>query len=85
MRVSGTPPAIEELCCRKGGCAVAYTLYSDDPLSMHGSETSLDVMRRMGIAKIEGDHQLHVTKIYYWKGPALGWLEADTMAQRKAL
>ena len=71
--------------CVRQACKCNYTLRSNDPPSMYGKEKNTDVMGRMGIEKVSEDHPIHATKTYYWKGPKLGWLEADTEAQRKAL
>jgi hypothetical protein len=83
--VEGNPPAIGKIDCPKRDCATSYMLRSNDPLSMYGNETSVDAMRRMGVATVEGGHPVHATRTYYWKGPEVGWLEADSEAQRKAL
>ncbi len=81
----GMPPAIEQIRCTKAGCEISYTIYSNEPVSVYGVEKSTDLMRRMAVARIEGQHSFHGTKEFYWKGPALGWCESDTPEQRKKL
>ena len=71
--------------CNRDGCACSYTLRSSDPVSMFGKEKNTDVMGRMAFEKVRAEHPIHATKTYYWKGSELGWLAADTQAQRTAL
>jgi hypothetical protein len=81
----GLPRAVEQIRCTKYGCEISYTIYSNEPISMYGSEKSVDVMRRMAVERVEGGHSNHGTKEFYWKGPADGWCESDTPEQRKNL
>jgi hypothetical protein len=83
--VEGNPPAIGKIDCTQRDCATSYMLRSNDPLVMFGKEMSVDAMRRMGVATVKAAHPVHSTKTYFWKGPELGWLEADTEAQRGKL
>jgi hypothetical protein len=78
-------PALGTISCKRDGCTCSYTFRSNDPIFMIGKERNTDVMGRMAIEKVKQGHSIHATKTYYWKGPELGWLEADTEAQRKAL
>jgi hypothetical protein len=71
--------------CNRDGCACSYTLRSNDPVSMVGKEKNTDVMGRMAFATVRVEHPIHATKTYYWKGPELGWLAADTQVQRESL
>jgi hypothetical protein len=79
----GIPPAIAQVRCTN--CEISYTIYSNDPVSMHGTEKSTDVMRRMAMPRVVGGHSSHGTKEFYWKGPVDGWRESDTVDQRKEL
>ena len=42
-------------------------------------------MGRMAFETVRVEHPIHATKTYYWKGPELGWLAADTQVQRESL
>ena len=84
--ISGLPPVVEQVRCTKDDCKTSYTLHSDDSVSVYsGRGLSTEVMRKMAATKIEETHPSHSTVNYYWKGPDLGWREADTVNQRKAL
>jgi hypothetical protein len=80
-----------ELHCPVPECNVSYTLAynSEEALRMVGAERNDDRMRRTALEEIEGSHPTHFTNTYMWKavgnGPECRWMEADTMAARKAL
>jgi hypothetical protein len=80
----GLPLALEKIRCPLG-CGISYTIYSNDPISVHGAEKSVDAMRRMAAVKVERDHPNHSAKEFYWKGSEQGWCDSDAPEQRKKL
>ena len=82
-------PAKETIPCSDSDCEIAYTLsYTDGEnfVDVTGTgELNTVAMRRLAVALIEKEHPAHLTKTHLWKGRERGWLEADSMAARKAL
>jgi hypothetical protein len=78
------PLAIEQIRCPLA-CGASYTIYSSDPVTTRGTETSVDAMRRMAAAKVDRGHPDHCTKEFYWKGSEQGWCESDIAEQWKKL
>lgn len=83
--VEFNPAAIGKIDCPKRDCMTSYILRSDEPLVMCVNEKNIDVMKRWGVATVEGAHPAHTTGTYYWHGFGIGWREADTDAQGKEL
>jgi hypothetical protein len=80
LPVQNMMQAVGTIRCNRDGCACSYTLRSND-----GKEKNTDVMGRMAFETVRVEHPIHATKTYYWKGPELGWLAADTQVQRESL
>jgi hypothetical protein len=80
LPVQNMMQAVGTIRCNRDGCACSYTLRSND-----GKGKNTDVMGRIAFETVRVEHPIHATKTYYWKGPELGWLAADTQVQRESL
>ena len=86
---SNLPPR-EVIRCPDSGCGFSYMLfYTDAEIQMVGPEKNIDTMRRTAADLIRNQHPPHFTNTYLWKaigtGPECHWVEADSLAARKAL
>jgi hypothetical protein len=71
-------------------CDASYTLsFTDDEFRLVGDERNDERLRRTALEKIADEHPAHFTATFMWKavggGPECRWLEADSIAARKAL
>jgi hypothetical protein len=83
-------PRQEVIRCPHDGCEMFYTLsYTDAENRIVGSENDVDKMKRMAADIIKNEHPPHFINNYLWKaigtGPECHWVEADSVAARKAL
>ena len=84
------PSDIQRQLLRCTECEASYTLFfTDDEFRLVVDEWNDERLHRMALEKIADEHPTHSTATFMWKavggGPEFRWLEADSIAARKAL